>query len=68
MEDGNKKYSSHRKGNREIITVSLPFDLVILLECYAAGRQLSRSEVVSTAVREYFKRENVQGGVIYVEG
>ena len=68
MKDGNKKYTSHRKGNREIITVSLPFDLVLMLECYATGRQLSRSEVVSTAVREYFIREKVNGGVIYVEG
>lgn len=64
MKDGNKKYTSHRKGNREIITVSLPFDLVILLECYATGRQLSRSEVVSNAVREYFIRDAILRGVI----
>ena len=64
MKDGSKKYTSHRKGNREIITVSLPIDLVLMLESHVAGRQLSRSEVVSNAVREYFIRDAILRGVI----
>ena len=64
MKDGIKKYTSHRKGNREIITVSLPFDLVLMLERHASSKQLSRSEIVSNAVREYFIRDVIQRGAI----
>lgn len=67
MKDGIKKYTSHRKGNREIITVSLPVVLVNLLESYANRKQISRSEVVSIAVGEYFYSKVGRGGIDHVE-
>ena len=66
MKDGNKKYSSHRKGNREIITVSLPLNLAFLIESYANRRKISRSEAVSIAVYEFFSSK--VGGLNNVEG
>lgn len=67
MKDGSKKYSSHRKGNREIISVSLPVVLVNQLESYANRKQLSRSEVVTIAVAEYFYYKVCGRGINNVE-
>lgn len=66
MKDGSKTYTRHRKGSREIITVSLPLNLVVLLEGYANRRKISRSEAISMAVYEFFSSkirgvENVEG-------
>lgn len=55
MKDGAKrKYSIHQKGDREIISVSLPLRYGELLEEYCLMKNVSRSEAVHTALSIMF--------------
>lgn len=54
MKVGAKKYAVHTKGDREIISVSLPLRYGELLEKYCELRNVSRSEAIHTALSVMF--------------
>lgn len=49
-----KKYAIHTKGDREIISVSLPLRYGEVLEDFCELNNFSRSEVVLSALALYF--------------
>ena len=53
MKDG-RKYKVHQKGDREIISVSLPFRHGELLEKCTEHYNASRSEIVAKALTLFF--------------
>ena len=50
MLDGKRKYSTHQKGDRETISVSLPLSLGECLEKLCVQYNKTRSEVVASAL------------------
>lgn len=49
-----RKYSIHQKGDREIISVSLPLRYGELLERYCEMKNVTRSEAIHTALSIMF--------------
>ena len=61
MQDG-MKISKTRKGDREIISVSLPLEVYDKMEELCDHFNMNRSAMVSTAIANYLREMGVRGG------
>lgn len=61
MQDG-KTISKTRKGDREIISVSLPLDVYYKMEELCDHFNMNRSAMISSAIKNYLHEMGIQVG------
>ena len=55
MMDGNNQISKTRKGDREIISVSLPLDLFDVMNKVCDHYNMNRSAMIASAIADYLR-------------
>lgn len=60
--DGHEKVSKTRKGDREIISVSLPIRLYDIMCEVCDHYNMNRSAMISTAISDYLKKLGMRVG------
>ena len=62
MKDGSNQTSKTRKGDREIISVSLPIDLYDVMENVCDHYNMNRSAMIASAIADYLRSLGVRVG------